>query len=224
MTAHTVFYFFISSLIALFPLINPIGDGLIVNGYLQGLDYKERKIAARRIFINCVLISIGSLILGHLVLMMFGLAIPVIQVAGGIIICKTGYDLLNNNDTVAAKPSEDEVKKIDQNAIRMKLFYPISFPISIDPGTISVIFTLMATASVKDDFLKTSLHYAMIALAIIILLAFLYLFLVQGPRIMKKLGDSANMTINKFVAFITFCIGIQILVIGLGKVFHLTIL
>ena len=221
MSLHSIVYIFVSSLLTLFPVLNPIGDGLIVNGYLKGLDYQQRKKASRRIFINCMLIGMGSLLLGHFILILFGLAVPVIQVGGGIIICKTGYDLLISNDIPAARHSPGETRKIDEDALNMKLFYPISFPISIDPGTISVIFTLMATVPAKKGLLSMLLHYAAIALAIVLLVLLLCLFLVQGGRLMKKLGDSANIIINKLVAFLTFCIGIQILFTGISKVFNL---
>lgn len=221
---HSLMYFFVSSLLALFPVINPLGDGIIINGFLKGLNDEQRKIAARKIFVNCLLLSLGSLVLGHLILMLFGLAVPVIQVGGGLIICKTGYDLLAKPENPAPKPSPDVVKKIDMNEVKTKLFYPLSFPIAIDPGSISVIFTLMATASVSNDFLKTSVNYAAIAAAIAILLFGMYVVIAHGPKLMKKLGDSANMIINKFVAFLMFCIGIQIIVTGVSKIFHLTIL
>ncbi|MDR2885986.1 MAG: hypothetical protein LBU95_04315 [Rikenellaceae bacterium] len=52
----------------------------------------------------------------------------------------------------------------------------------------------------------------------------MYVFLLQGPRFMKKPGRSGNLIIGKFIAFITFCIGLQIIVTGISKIFHLTIL
>jgi small neutral amino acid transporter SnatA (MarC family) len=82
----------------------------------------------------------------------------------------------------------------------------------------------MASAVVKGNFLSTGLNYAIISLAIISLLILLYVFLSQGMRIMKKLGRSGNMVLNKLIAFITFCIGIQITVTGISKIFHLPIL
>lgn len=224
MSLHSVLYVFLSSLISLFPVLNPIGDGLVVSAYLKGLTYERRKKAAKKIFIYCILISIGSLLLGHIILLMFGLAVPVIQVGGGLIICKTGYDMLVSRDAPEDKPPREEVKKIDEDALDMKLFYPISFPIAVDPGTISVIFTLMATASVKEDLTSTVIHYAAIAMALILLTWLLCLFVVQGPRVIKKLGNSADMILNKFVAFLTFCIGIQIFVMGISKVFHIAVL
>lgn len=216
-------YLFLSSFLALFPVINPLGDGLIINGFLKGLDNEQRKLAARKIAVNCILICACSIVLGHLILMVFGLAIPVIQVGGGLIICKTGYDLLMK-DAPNPKPNATEVKGIDMDEVKMKLFYPLSFPIAIDPGSISVILTLMATASVKGSFLKTSINYTMLAAAIVLIVFLLYLMIAHGPKLIKRLGESTNMIINKLVAFLMFSIGIQITLTGLAKIFHLTIL
>ena len=110
-------------------------------------------------------------------------------------------------------------KNIEQN-----IFYPITFPISIGPGSISVIFTLMASASVKGKLLQTGINYFVIALVIVCMAAILYIFLSQGQRIIQKLGPVGNQIINKLVAFFTLCIGIQISVTGISQIFHFSIL
>jgi small neutral amino acid transporter SnatA (MarC family) len=203
--------------------MNPIGTGFIVNGFLGGLDDMQRKVYVKKIITNCTLIGVGSLLAGHLILLLFGLAIPVIQLGGGIIICKTGLEWLSDAGTGKSEETQT-MDKINTDNIEKRLFYPISFPISLGPGSMSVIFTLMASAVVKGNILSTGLNYAIIALAIISLLIILYIFLSQGTRLMKKLGRSGNMVLNKLIAFITFCIGIQITVTGLSKIFHLQIL
>jgi small neutral amino acid transporter SnatA (MarC family) len=203
--------------------MNPIGGGFIINGFLEGLDDMQRKIYVKKIIANCILTGIGSLLAGHLILLLFGLAIPVIQLGGGIIICKTGLEWLSDSESGKTDKTRSAMDKIISDDIEKKLFYPISFPVSLGPGSMSVIFTLMASAVVKGNFLSTGLNYALIALAIISLLGILYIFLLQGTRIMKKLGRSGNMALNKLIAFITFCIGIQIIVTGISKIFHLQI-
>jgi small neutral amino acid transporter SnatA (MarC family) len=208
--------------------MNPIGSGFIVNGFLEELDDIQRKIYVKKIIINCILVGVGSLLAGHLILLLFGLAIPVIQLGGGIVICKTGLEWLSDSKsgkTEKVQPAMDKINvHVHADDIEKKLFYPISFPISLGPGSMSVIFTLMASAVVKGNFLSTGLNYAIISLAIVSLLIILYIFLSQGMRIMKKLGRSGNMVLNKLIAFITFCIGIQIIVTGISKIFHLSIL
>lgn len=214
---------FLTSFMALFPVINPIGDAVIVNGFLKDVDNEQRKAAIRKIFFNCLFISLGSLIAGHLILMVFGLAIPAIQVGGGLILCKTGWEWLSEQGNPTPEINPKEKKEIDMDVFSRKLFYPISFPICVDPGAISVIVTLTATTHIKDNLLATGINYAMIGLAIALLLGILYVLIFKGKFLTEKLGESGNMVINKLVAFITFCIGIQIVVEGLSKIFGLSI-
>ncbi len=225
MSIHEFIYAFISSFIALFPVIDPIGDGLIINSHLGNMDMEERKSAIRKIIMNCLLISIGSMVVGHLILLLFGLAIPVVQVGGGFIICKTGWEWLSESKPVSVDHDQKTINKINMKDIEDQLFYPLSFPISVGPGGISVMMALMAnTSSIKGNLFKVWMNYIILVLAIIAILAILYLFLSQGHRIIKKLGSSGNLIINKMIAFITFCIGIQILITGISKIFHINIL
>lgn len=224
MTANDIIYTFVSAFLTLFPVTNPISSGFIINGFISDLDDSQRKIVIKKIITNCLMIGIGSLLIGHFILMIFNLAIPVVQLGGGILICKTGLEWLSDSPVASEDKKQDTINKINLDQLEKKIFYPISFPISFGPGSVSIIFTLIAAASVRGNLLYTGIHYALIALVIVLICAILYLFLTQGQRIMKRLGKSGNLIINKMVAFFTFCIGLQIMVTGISKIFHITVL
>ena len=127
--------------------------------------------AIQKLTFNFIMIGVGTLVIGHLFLLIFVLAIPVIQLGGGMLICKTAMELLGDSGS-----SDKETSKNDGfrwKNIEQKIFYPITFPISIGPGSISVIFTLMASASVKTKLLQTGINYLVIALVIICMAAIL---------------------------------------------------
>lgn len=222
-----ILYAFTTAFVALFPVINPIGNSFVVNGFINDMNEDDRRVAVKKIFLNCLLIGLGSIVIGHLVLLLFGLAIPVIQVGGGIIICKTGLEWLSDTGTMNQKTTEvsdETMRKLYVEDVKSKLFYPISFPICLGPGSISVIFTLMANSSVRTNVLQSVANYVAIGMVVAAILLILYVLLMQGKLITKRLGNSGNLIINKLVAFITFCVGIQIFVTGISKIFHLTIL
>ena len=202
---------FISSFMALFPVANPVGAGFLVNGFLSGLDQKTRMSIIRRIVTDYLLVGLGSLAVGHFVLALFDLSLPIIQLGGGLLICRTALQWLGDSDASAGRVSK-------RNAD------PISFPISIGPGSVSVILTMMASASIRGDWVRSLLNYAIIAVVIVLMCSILYLFLTQGQKIIRKIGDNGSIVINKMVAFFTFCVGIQIVVTGIAKIFHLTAL
>lgn len=208
---------------ALFPVANPVGAGFLVNGLLSGLSDADRKSIIRKIIIDYLLVGIGSLAVGHFVLMLFGLSLPIIQLGGGVLICRTALQWLGDSDS-AVKPTEGkDINPMHKPAIEAQIFYPITFPISIGPGSVSVILTLMASVSLKDGWARGLLSYAIIALVIVLMCLILYLFLSQGERIIRKIGNSGSIVINKMVAFFTFCVGVQIVMTGIAKLFDLHI-
>mgnify|MGYP005772729011 FL=1 len=215
---------FVSSFMALFPVANPVGSGFLVNGFLSGLDDRQRKVVIRKIVVNYLLIGLGSLAIGHFVLSLFGLSVPVIELGGGLLICKTALQWLNDSDSSISAAPNKAVDPIAMSKINSQVFYPLTFPISIGPGSVSVIFTLMASASVKGDIVRSALNYALIALVILLMCLILYLFLSQGQRIVSRLARSGSMIINKMIAFFTFCVGIQIVTEGVAKIFRLNVL
>ena len=179
MSLSNLLIIFSSSFMALFPVINPLGNGFVVNGFFTDLDPQQRKAAIQKLTLNFIMIGVGTLVIGHLFL----------------------FDIL---------PSET--------------VYILTGFFFIRPGSISVIFTLMASASVKGKLLQTGINYLVIALVIICMAAIFYVFLSQGQRFIQRLGPVGNQIINKLVAFFTFCIGIQISVTGISQIFHLNIL
>ena len=217
-------FLFISSFMALFPVANPVGAGFLVNGFLSGLDQKTRMSIIRRIVTDYLLVGLGSLAVGHFVLALFDLSLPIIQLGGGLLICRTALQWLGDSDASAGRVSKRNADPISLRAVESRIFYPITFPISIGPGSVSVILTMMASASIRGDWVRSLLNYAIIAVVIVLMCSILYLFLTQGQKIIRKIGDNGSIVINKMVAFFTFCVGIQIVVTGIAKIFHLTAL
>lgn len=218
-----LFFAFLSSFMALFPVANPVGAGFLVNGMLSGLAAEERRRIIRRIIVDYLLVGLGSLAVGHFVLALFGLSLPVVQLGGGLLICRTAVQWLGDSDASVGRPRDEEDDPVHRIALESKVFYPITFPISIGPGSVSVILTLMASVSLRDGWLRGLLSYAVIALVIGAMCLIFYLFLSYGEQIIRRIGTNGSIIINKMVAFFTFCVGIQIVVTGVVKVFHLTV-
>ena len=86
------FYLFIANILALFPIVNPVGTGFIVNNnFLSALNHEEKKIILKKVARMAFFICVGALLIGKFLLALFGLSIPIIQIAGGAIICRNGW-------------------------------------------------------------------------------------------------------------------------------------
>jgi multiple antibiotic resistance protein len=216
MTVH--YNYFVNLLfigiIALFPVINPVGSAFIVNPYFTGLGKVQKKKAVGKITLYAFFICTVSLFVGRWILQLFGLSIPVIQLAGGIMICKMGWEFLSSDKKVDEPSTNDEVKIDGYNSIENKLFYPITFPLTTGAGTISVLFTLSAhseRAGITNYFLST----CAILLAIVIMCILIYIFFLNTKSIINYLGSTGETIVNRVSAFLIFCVGLQIAISGI---------
>ena len=224
MSLSNLLIIFSSSFMALFPVINPLGNGFVVNGFFTDLDPQQRKAAIQKLTLNFIMIGVGTLVIGHLFLLIFGLAIPVIQLGGGMLICKTAMELLGDSGSSDKEETSKNVDGFRWKNIEQKIFYPITFPISIGPGSISVIFTLMASASVKGKLLQTGINYLVIALVIICMAAIFFMYSFHKDRGLFRGWDRWEIKSLISSLLFHFLHRYQISVTGISQIFHLNIL
>lgn len=118
---------FISSFMALFPVANPVGAGFLVNGFLSGLDQKTRMSIIRRIVTDYLLVGLGSLPSGISYSRSFDLSLPIIQLGGGLLICRTALQWLGDSDASAGRVSKRNADPISLRAVESRIFYPLPF-------------------------------------------------------------------------------------------------
>ena len=213
---HAFIHLLFIGFIALFPVVNPIGSAFILAPYFTDLNDDQKRNAVKKITLYAFCICTGALFTGHWILELFGLSIPVVQLAGGIMICKIGWEFLSSDEEKNAPVAKEGEDKKDNAhvSIEDKLFYPITFPITAGAGTISVLFTLSAHSAghtIKDYLIGTGA----ILLAIILICALIYIFYLNAKTMIAHLGSKGETIINRITAFLIFCVGLQIAITGI---------
>jgi multiple antibiotic resistance protein len=204
--------------VALFPVVNPLGTAFILSPYFSDLTRRERISAVKRVTLYSFIICAITLFIGHWILELFGLSIPIIQLAGGIMICKIGWEFLSSDtkDAPAVK-STDKIELEKLKVVENKLFYPITFPITAGAGTIAVLFTLSAQSADKDLSVYlvnlSALFVSVIGICILI-----FIFYLNTNRLISYIGTRNEEIINRIMAFLIFCVGLQI---AAGGITHL---
>ena len=212
---NTFVHLLFIGIIALFPVVNPIGAAFILSPYFENLDDAEKKKAVRTVTFYAFAVCTVALFAGRWILELFGLSIPVIQLAGGIMICKMGWDSLSSNSTDSTKGHAHPGKDVKEHeSIENKLFYPITFPVTTGAGTISVLFTLSAH-SARTDFSTYLINTGAVMLAIVFICVLIYIFFMNTKTLIHYLGSNGETIVNRISAFLIFCVGLQIAVSGI---------
>lgn len=206
---HLIFIGFLS----LFPAVNPVGSAFIVDPLLGGLDLPERRRAAKNVAFYCFSICTISALIGSWILKLFGISIPIVQLAGGIMICRMGWQLLTSDDEVKGKKETAQPDR-SKGDIDNFLFYPIAFPMTTGAGTISVILTLSAHENEKG-LLDHFMNLGALFIAIVLMCLLIYICYANAPRLIHRLGPRGEQIVNRLSAFLVFCIGMQIAYAGI---------
>ncbi len=205
-------------IIALFPVVNPIGTAFIVMPYFEHLSEVQKQSAVRKITIYAFGVCVVALFAGQWILDLFGISIPVVRMAGGIMICKMGWEFLTSDKEVT--PSEDTT--LDSEAgyrqVERQLFYPITFPTTTGAGTISVLFTLSAHGT-TGNFRAYLVNQGAILLAIVVICVLIYVFYSNTKLFVRFLGSEGEKIFNRVTAFLIFCVGLQIATTGIKAFF-----
>ncbi|RDS82593.1 MarC family protein [Dyella psychrodurans] len=214
---HTFIHLLFIGVVALFPVVNPIGTAFVVMPYFAQLDEAGKEQAVRKITMYAFFICTVTLIAGAWILKLFGLSIPVVRLAGGIMICKMGWEFLSSDKDDSADSSKD-VNTTKHRSIENQLFYPLTFPLTTGAGTISVLLTLSAHGA-DADLRQLAFNMTAILLAIIVMCVLVYVFFLNTQRIERYLGSQGERIFNRLIAFFIFCVGLQIAVTGLKTLF-----
>ena len=194
---------FIFLFAALFSVLNPIGTVPIFVGLTQDYTKKERSRVSLWTAINVFIILIISFFIGQYVLRFFGITIPALRIAGGIIIASSGFGLLNGkfskNKGINKKVQEDIENR---NDIALT---PLAMPMLAGPGSISLLIAYYQEHHETSDIISSCL--AILAVAILI-----YIILRSAHYLAKYLGASGIVAISRIVGFLTIAIGIQYII------------
>jgi multiple antibiotic resistance protein len=191
---------------ALFPIVDPLGGSPLFLAMTRDYSPGTRRKLSWRIAMNSFFLLVGSYFIGSHILAFFGISLPVVQVGGGMVVIATGWTLLTQGNVSEPKEVKQNIQPTDpfRNA-----FYPLTLPLTVGPGSISIAVTLGANATQHHGL---NLLEILVPIVGSVLLA-LSIFLCYGfaDRLGRILGPTGMTVIVQLTSFLLVCIGVQIL-------------
>lgn len=205
--AVKVFFLILS---ALFPIVDPLSGSPIFLALTEEDSPQTRRALSQRVAFYSFFLMIGSYFIGSHVLRLFGVSLPVVQVGGGLVVIATGWTLLMQKDE-AHDPTR---AGIQPQEIFRQAFYPLTLPLTVGPGSISVAITLGANSTHRYGvhiLIIIASIFAMSLIAVSIFLCYGY-----ADRLAKVVGETGMTVIVRLTSFLLVCIGVQIMWNGIS--------
>jgi multiple antibiotic resistance protein len=187
---------------ALFPIVNPLGGAPIFLAMTSAYAPPERAALAWRVAVNSFVLLLLSVATGTYVLEFFGLSVPVVQVGGGLVVSMLGWQLLQDPDALDRPTPGNTASR------RNLAFYPLTMPLTVGPGSISVAITIGANHPHSVRSLLINAPEILIGVTLVAATVFVaYRYAGQVSRI---IGEAGMNVVLRLTAFILLCIGVQI--------------
>jgi multiple antibiotic resistance protein len=200
--------FFLLAFSALLPVINPLGSALVLLGVAGNAPGPVFRKLARKIAIRTTLFLIVVELVGSALLQFFGISLPVVQVAGGLVLAAMGWTLLQQAEPETS-PDQAQVNEVSFESLQEKIFYPLTFPLTAGPGCIVVMLTLSAQASTPRIFDEAMTHLG-IFLAVVVLSLIVFVSYGYAPKITEHISAQTAHGLLRVISFVLLCIGVQI--------------
>ncbi len=195
------------------PLANPITTVALFLGLSRGMSAAEMNREAMMASVYVFAIMFVAFYAGQLVMNTFGISIPGLRIAGGLIVSFIGFRMLFPAQEAASDMKDITAKDIQNKSRESIAFIPLAMPSTAGPGTIAMIVSSAATVGTQSNFSPLIIQIAPVCIFLCVS-AILWLCLRSARLIMKILGRGGVEAISRLMGFLLVCIGVQFVING----------
>lgn len=196
------------TLLALLPMVNPPTTATLLLGLSKGMsrEHVRRQVNLAAIYLFCTLCI--TFFIGSSILDLFGISIPGLRLAGGLIIGFIGFRML------FPAPSQSSGVEINQSIA----FVPLTMPSMCGPGTMALVISGAAQiAELPAEYERLSIYGGVVtAFALMSLISWGVLKL--ADPVCKILGATGIDAMTRIMGFLLVCMGMQFCINSIKEV------
>ncbi|MBS7818170.1 stress protection protein MarC [Wohlfahrtiimonas chitiniclastica] len=205
----------------LIPLANPLVAVTLMMSLGARLSTEEKHKQAKDAAKYSLIVMLISFYCGQLVMQIFGISIPGLRIAGGLIVMVIGFQMLFPPQNYGSTPELESKKDELKNRAAMNLaFIPLTMPGFAGPGTIAMVISIAST--LPNFGAPTWVTLTAPVFSFIALCLFLWFCLRSSEFIIRKLGQSGIEVISRVMGFLLVCMGVQFCINGVVELLHHT--
>ena len=197
------------ALVTLVPIVNPVSTAILLLGISTHLSKENRNRQVTRACIYMTIILVTFLLAGHLVMIVFGISIPGIRIAGGMVIGFLGFRMLFPDEGGLTGEGRQEAQQKPDIS-----FSPLAMPSLAGPGAIAAVITMSSTIDGRHGIDK-AFAYTGVVLAIAATAGLSWLVLRGAGALRRSLGVNGVNSLSRIMGFLLICIGAQFAINGI---------
>ena len=191
--------------LAILPVVNPFSKPPIFLSITEGWTVAERRAEAFKACMFAFIILLVSLVAGTFILEFFAISLPALQVAGGLLIARTAFQMLNPQKEHHQTPAEEHDARQREDVS----FVPLAMPLLSGPGSMAVMINL----ATEVQFWGEWLIYTAAAAAVCVIS---YFVLAESVRLVRVMGVNGMNALSKLMGFLLLALSVQFIMTGVS--------
>jgi len=195
----------ITVFLGFFAIMNPIANTAAFAGLVGDQSKADQvRIATKALMITFAVVLVFS-VLGNVIFNLFGITLPALRIAGGILVFIVGYHMLNGSGSKLHSAEQQEETDVAVS--------PLAVPLLAGPGTIATAMNYSASGGLTGIAITVAVF---LVLCLITFVCFMF-----SSKIVGYLGKSGLSIVTRLMGLILTVIGVQMLIQGITTAFDL---
>ena len=200
---------FLLTFVSLFPICNPFGNAAIFLSLTDGDDQAWRRSQALRASIWAFVLITAFYLAGAYIFGFFGISLPGVQTAGGLVILRIGFQQL----TPDKRHHHSEEEENEAKSKKDLSFTPMALPLLSGPGSYAVVIALASKTALESLPAVGSVIAGIFAVTVTC-----WVCLREAGYLARILGINGMNALTRIMGFILLCIAVQLIIDGIEGV------
>lgn len=202
-------HLFITSLVSLLVIVDPPGNIFSFLALSSGCSPDAARALARRACVYAFVILTAFIFAGRLVLNFFGITLAAFQIAGGLILFRIAFDMLEARGHFNRLDTSSSLVPTDYRDIALA---PLAVPLLSGPGAISTILVLTSRS-------RSPWEDGIILCALLLTMLITYMVFRFAEPLLRFLKETGIRLLTRIMGLILAALAVQFVIDGLQAAF-----
>ena len=199
--------FGVTVFVAIFAIVDPIGNIPIFYTLTQRFSKEERIRIAKRAIIAATITLVVFGLIGQYIFTLFSITIPAFRIAGGLLLFRVAFNMLYGVTPGTKSTEKEKEETLEKDMIGI---VPLGIPLLAGPGAISTVMLYNSQGNLGNSII--------VFLSIFSTLLITYVLLRNVDRIFLRLGRVGSLAISRIMGLILAAIAVQFLINGVHQI------
>lgn len=196
-------------LVALLAIVNPVGSAVLFTALAGRFSPSIQRRMANQSALAVLIILVVTAWLGRVLLQVFGISVPMLQAAGGLILLRVGMRMVSVEESKLTPAEQHSVEEVPEELWKTLSVVPLAIPGAVGAGAIT-------TVVIQATTYKTIVDLLVITALSVLVAAIVWIAFRSAGELGRRLGPIGLNIVSRVMGILVTAIAFGLLAQGVA--------